>query len=115
MSRYLLIPTARNTQTEVDKLALMPMERITDQMKTVEIPHGISVPLPPDLDSDAARTLLIKLAKTGLHRSKDGLLIDGSKTLQIKFDDAIVDFCRGNFSDFYEDFYCILRKHGITF
>lgn len=111
MSRYLMIPST----SDLDKLSLLPMDGITDQMKTIELPHGLTVPLPPDLDTVAVRTLLIKLSKTKLHRSKDGFLIDGTKTLNIKFDDAIRDACNGNFSHFYEEFYCILRKHGITF
>lgn len=114
MSRYLLIPKVDRNSDE-DQLALLPMEKFTDQIRTIEVSKGILVPLPVQMNSDMARALLIKLSKSGLGRSKDGFLIAGSKVTNIKFDNAIKDICRGNFSELYEEFYCILRRHGITF
>ena len=114
MSRYLLLPKVIRV-SEDDQLVLVPMEKFTEQIRTVDVPKGLLVPLPPEMNSDMGRALLIKLSKSGLGRSKDGFLIVGNKVMNFKYDDAIINICRGDFSDVYEEFYCILRSLGITF
>jgi len=43
------------------------------------------------------------------------LVTVGSRVMDAKFDDFVLDCCNGEFSKCYEEMYCLLRKNGITF
>ena len=113
MSRYLLVPEVKGE--EEDKVVLIPMEGITEQIKTTLIPEGLVVSPPSTMNSMTGRTLLIRLAKTTIARSKDGFVTVGKRMLNINFDEVVSDICRGKFSEQFEEFYTILRQQGITF
>ena len=60
--------------------------------------------------------LLLQLAKTDIGRNLDGVVTDKQNILHgISFNDAILNSCNGIFLDSYEEFYCLLRRFGITF
>ena len=113
MSRYLLVPEVKGE--EEDKVVLIPMEGITEPNKLVILPARLAISPPPVMNSTFGRTLLIRLAKTNIGRSKDGLVTVGKRIMKINFDEAVADICKGRFSEKYEDFYTILRQQGITF
>ena len=103
MSRYILSPSKCT-----DVYLLLPTEGISDQIKTIELPEGIF----PQFNYNE---LLIKLAKAGVQRNKDGFILIRNKPTKIKFDDFVNDCTKGNFKICYETVFCGLRECGITF
>lgn len=90
------------------------MDKFNGQKKVIELSDDLMVEPPESLSTSAAMRLMMRLSKTSVGRSKDGFVTDGTKVIGIKYDDAIASFCNGNFSEHFEEFYCILRKNGIT-
>ena len=117
MSRYILIPNLQDNSIN-DIIYVVPTEGITDHIRTVELPKGL---LPRITNTKQIKSdkkfinLLFKLSKTNIGRNKDGLMTIGSKVLDTKFDDFVINCCNGKFKDDYENVYCILRNYGITF
>lgn len=114
MSRYLLIPVNKQGCNDVNG-KLLPMEKFNEQAKEVDVFSGLLVPPPKGVGLDVCGSLMMRLAKTPVGRSKDGYVTDGGKETDVKYDDALRDISNGIFLDKYERFYCILREHGITF
>ena len=126
MSRYLLIPNNgfhhdkhQNSFNGFDSYSLVPSEGFNEQSKSIQIPSGLN---PYDniytrvKNKNKFKRLLLKLSKTEIGRNKDGFVTDGHNVLHgIRFDNAVLDICNGVFSDYYENFYCLLRRFGITF
>ena len=114
MSRYIIVPK----QEEQNIFQLVPTEGLTDQIKEIELPEGI---MPNIIDSKQIKSerdlsdLMLKLSKSNIGRSKDGFITIENKVLGIKFDDFVVDCCNGEFRESYENVYCLLRNHRITF
>ena len=126
MSRYLLIPTnvfqldkQQSSLNGFESYSLTPAEGFNEQSKNIKIPTGLN----PYNDvytrvknKNKFKRLLLKIAKTDIGRNKDGFVTDGHNVLRgISFDNAVLDSCNGRFSDYYESFYCLLRRFGITF
>ncbi len=119
MSRYILAPGNSGSEAHSNEtFQLVPTEGLSEQMKVIELPTG----LVPQLynvrkveSNQILDKLLLKISKANISRSKDGLVTVGSRVINIKFDDFVVDCCNGQFSECYEELYCLLRKNGITF
>ena len=100
-----------------DNFVLVPTEGLGEREKSIELPKN----LVPRLSESKIKKeteldkLMMKLSKANIGRSKDGLVTVGSRVMNIKFDDFVLDSSIGKFYDFYEELYCILRKNGITF
>lgn len=109
MSRYVMI--SRRDQNEEDVCKLLPMDKFNDRVKKVDVPTGLLVNIPKDMSVG----LLTRLAKTPIGRSKNGHVTLSGKETELKFDDVMRDIYYRRFSDEFEEFYCILRKYGITF
>ncbi len=118
MSRFILVPAKAHDSDNSDTFLLIPTEGINGQIKNVDLPKGL---VPNFLRKQGVKdrkllgNLLIKMSKAEIGRSKDGLLTIGSKVLDTKFDDFVLDSCNGKFLECYEDIYCVLRRNGITF
>ena len=125
MSRYILIPNngfhhnKQNSFNGFDSYSLVPAEGFNEQSKSIQIPSGLN---PYDniytrvKNKNKLKRLLLKLSKTEIGRNKDGFVTDGHNVLHdIRFDNAVLDICNGVFLDYYENFYCLLRRFGITF
>lgn len=122
MSRYILFPSSRHLKednSDQELYVLVPVEGLQKQTKELYLPSGLN----PYLQvfktvkyRKKLRQLLLQLAKTDIRRNKDGTVGDKHRTLQnIDYDNAVLDSCNGNFREIYEEFYCLLRKVGITF
>ena len=119
MSRYILAPsTTLHGDKENEQFLLIPTEGINEQIKSIDLPRG----LVPNLfkgkkvkHGKIVENLVMKLSKAEIGRSKDGLVTVGSKVLDTKFDDFVLNSSNGKFLECYEDIYCLLRKNGITF
>ena len=117
MSRYILTPRNGDCETP-DIFDLVPTEGLSEQIKSIELSAGL---LPRLYDAKKVKSnlmldkLLMKISKANIHRSKDGFVTVGSRVIDTKFDDFVVDCCNGQFSECYEELYCLLRKNGITF
>ena len=112
MSRYVLFHGS-----EPGIFALVPTDGIGNQIKEIKLPEGI---VHMDIFNKARnRTrlakLLYKIMNTEIQRTKDGLVADKYNTLNIRYDDAIVNCCNGLFFNSFDNLYCLLRKNGITF
>ena len=103
MSRYILSPSECG-----GSFILIPTEGLTRKIQSIEIPPGIF----PELNYN---DLLIKLAKGGIRKNKDGQIVVNNKATKFIYDDFVRDCCFGDFKDVYESIYCQLRKFGITF
>ena len=126
MSRYLLVPTDafrhdkhHSTLNGFDSNSLVPVEGFNAQSKNVIIPSGLNSyndVYTKVKNKNKFKRLLLKIAKTDIGRNKDGYVTDGHNVLHgISYDNAVLDSCNGIFSDYYETFYCLLRRYGITF
>ncbi len=112
MSRYVLFPGS-----EPGLYALVPADAIGNQIKEIKLPDGIVYmnTFTKVRNRTKLAKLLYKILKTEIQRTKDGLVADKYNTLNIRYDDAIVNSCNGLFVNSFEKFYCLLRKNGITF
>ena len=115
MSRYIIVPKIKEGQ---NFFKLIPTEGLTEQTKEIELPEGI---IPNILETRQVKAesdfsdLMLKFSKSNIGRSKDGFITVNDKVLEVKFDDFVVDCCNGEFREEYENVYCLLRNHGITF
>ena len=113
-----MIPKAVNKDNSEEIFHLMPTEGMTKDVKEIELPVGI-IPKISDIkqlkSEEMFKKMLQKLSKANICRSKDGFITIGSRLLDTKFDDFIVDCCNGEFHEKYESIYCIFRSNGITF
>ena len=116
MSRYILTPAIKEGQENI--FHLMPTEGIIEQSINIELPYDII----PKYDVSGCKrsekrlnNFLLKLSKANIRKSKDGLIVYGSKVFNTKFDDFVMDCCNHVFLDKYEYLYVILRTLGITF
>ena len=119
MSRYILVPRNGDCETPDNKIFdLVPTEGLSEQIKSIELPADI---IPRLYDAKKVKShvmldkLVMKISKANISRSKDGLVTVGSRVMNTKFDDFVADCCNGQFSECYEELYCLLRKNGITF
>ena len=119
MSRYILTPRNGDSETPDNEIFhLVPTEGLSEQMKNIELPIGLVPRLYNAKQVNASQILdklMMKISKANIHRSKDGFVTVGSRVIDTKFDDFVVDCCNGQFSECYEELYCLLRKTGITF
>ena len=116
MSRYIL--TRKSGDSEVDSnenFVLVPTEGLGECEKSIELPKDLVPRLSESKEETELDRLMMKLSKANIGRSKDGLVTVGSRIMNIKFDNFVLDISNGKFSDFHEELYCILRKNGITF
>ena len=119
MSRYILAPGNGDSETPGNEtFHLVPTEGLSEQIKSIELPTGL-VPRLYNVrkveSNQILDKLVMKISKANISRSKDGLVTVGSRVINTKFDDFVVDCCNGQFSECYEELYCLLRKNGITF
>ena len=112
MSRYVLFHGS-----EPGLFALIPADGFGNQVKEIKLPEGIVHMniFSKVQNRNRLANLLYKILKTEVHRTKDGLVADKYNTLNIRYDDAIVNCCNGLFFNSFEKLYCLLRKNGITF
>ena len=96
---------------------LIPTEGITDQVRNIELPKELVPNITDEKIESIAEfnKLLIKLSKANIRRNKDGLMAVGNKVYDTNYDGFVTDCCNEQFKDEYEDIYCMLRDHGITF
>ena len=117
MSRYVLFPGGMQNAGK-QSYFLIPVDGFSQSMKKVTLPANLCpydwIFLKVD-DTERLKKLLIKLSKTEIQRTKDGLVIDNNDSIMIDYNDAMVSSCNNSFSSKFENFYCLLRKHGITF
>ena len=86
-----------------------------NKIKEIKLPAGIAHIFSKVRNKVKLTKLLHKILKTEIQRTKDGLVADKYNTLNIRYDDAIVNSCNRLFFNSFEKFYCLLRKNGITF
>ena len=113
MSRYILFPEKQD-----GIFALYPVDS-NESVKHIrlnkELFDGYRV-FKRVYDPEKLVNLLYRIIqKTDISRTKEGLISDENKNLLISYDDALIDSCNSKFNKKYEQFYCILRKFGITF
>ena len=124
MSRYLLVPSETWNRSErfsgtQDSYILMPTDGFHGEPKEIKLPKGLN----PNKElyknvknKKKLKKLLLRLSRTDIGRTKDGLVADKNTVLHnINFTDAIINSCNGKFFESYEEFYCLLRKFGIIF
>lgn len=112
MSRYILFPDGKS------KYFLIPVEGFNQSVKEISLPHNLGVHnklISKAKNIRAFKNLLIKLSKTRIQRTKDGIIRDNNKSVNVDYDKALLDSCNNRFSLKLEEFYCLLREHGITF
>ena len=117
MSRYLLIPKSINDDSKSEIFTLFPTEGFNEKAKEINVPINM-IPKQSFQNHQQKKTFenfLTKMNKIGIRKNKDGLLNIENKTTDINFDDFVNDCCCKNFSICYENVYCNLREHGITF
>ncbi len=119
MSRYILAPGNGDSNASDNEIFhLVPTEGLSEQIKDIELPTDL---VPRLCNTKTVKSnqildkLLMKISKVNISRSKDGLVTVGSRIINIKFDDFVVDCCNAEFLECYEELYCLLRKNGITF
>ena len=116
MSRYILVPKSQDSGLRDNgDFLLVPTEGLTEEPKSIELPRGIVLRLETGKSIIGLDQLLMKMSRSNIGRSKDGLVTIGSRVMDTKFDEFVVDCCKGQFSECYEDLYCLLRENGITF
>ena len=123
MSRHLLVPSEiwgpENFSNEQDSYVLVPTDGFHGEPKEIKIPKGLNPykELYKNVkNKKKLKKLLLRLSRTDIGRTKDGLVADKNIVLHnINFIDAILNSCNGKFLESYEEFYCLLRKYGITF
>ena len=124
MSRYLLVPSETWNRSarfsgKQDSYMLMPTDGFHGGPKELKLPKGLNSN--KDIykkvkNKKKLKKLLLRLSRTDIGRTKDGFVADKSNVLHnINFTDAIINSCNGNFFKSHEEFYCLLRKFGITF
>ena len=117
MSRYILLPSKADAPGK-QSYFLLPVEGFNQQVKNITLPVNLN---PHNRlyakvkDVGKLKRLLFKLSKTDIQRTKDGFVNDNDETVNVDYDHGIVSSCNGRFSSAFEKFYCLLRKHGITF
>ena len=124
MSRYLLVPSETSNGSEhfsdkQDSYFLIPTEGFHGAPKELKLPKGLD----PNKElyknvknKKKLKKLLLRLSRTDIGQTKDGFVTDKNNVLHdINFIDAIINSCNGNFLKSHEEFYCLLRKFGITF
>ena len=116
MSRYILVPKHGDLELkENEQFLLLPTEGLTEEAKNIELPKGLVPRLQTGKTNRLLDKLLVKISKANISRSKDGLITVGSRVMNTKFDDFVLDCCRSQFSECYEDLYCLLSENFITF
>ena len=117
MSRYILVPGKEGTEMNgSESFLLIPTEGLGEQAKIIELSKSLVPRLSRGKSSDnMLERLMMKISKANISRSKDGLVTVGSRVMNTKFDDFVLDCCNGQFSECYEELYCLLRKNGIVF
>ena len=124
MSRHLLVPSEmwgwpENFSNIQDSYVLVPTDGFHGEPKEIKLPIGLN-PIKELYinvkNKKKLKKLLLRLSRTDIGRTKDGLVADKNTVLHnINFTDAIINSCNGKFFESYEEFYCLLRKFGITF
>ena len=110
MSRHIILPSSNSYD-------LIPIDQGLRKRK-INIPEGLFTTMGLfDLvqEKERLRHLLLKLSRTGISRMKNGNVKDGYTCLDIKFDDAVISCCDGNFNCDFDGFYSLLKYNGITF
>ena len=115
MSRYILVPGTSSSTNGIDLSYLVPTEGLNEEVKSIETPGSLVPRLQSLSSSKMLDKLMLRISKANIGRSKDGLVTVGSRVMNAKFDDFVLDCCNGQFSECYEELYCLLRKNGITF
>ena len=124
MTRYLLVPSevwngSESFSSKQDSYFLVATEGFHGGAKELKLPKGLN----PNKElyknvknKKKLIKLLLRLSRTEIGRTKDGLVADKNNVLHnVNFDHAIINSCNGKFFESYEEFYCLLRKLGITF
>ena len=107
-----------NLNTDKQSYFLVAADGFNNSIKKISLPANLYAHewiFSKANDTDKLKKLLLKLSKTEIQRTKDGLVIDDNDNIAINYNDAVVTSCNNNFSSEFEKFYCMLRKHGITF
>jgi hypothetical protein len=96
----------------------VPVEGFKQETKKITLPSRLN----PDewmytsvKDVGKLKHLLIKLSRSGVQRTKDGLVGDNDETANVDYDQTIISACNGRFFIAFEKMYSIMRKHGIIF
>lgn len=119
MTRYILEPFVVEEGFESDSFILTPTEGFQKQSREIQLPKGLmsfKKLCAQVIQKNRMRKLFLQLNKSDIHRNKDGHVCCRNITLDnVDFVSAIMDSCNGVFKEKYEDFYCLLRRCGITF
>ena len=100
---------------------LVPVEGFDRQTKELTIPDGLVVNSYEYLykhvsDKDKLKNLLLRLSKSEISQNEHGLVKHENNILDgVIFNNAVIDSCNGQYLEYYEPFYKLLRKFGIVF
>ena len=111
MSRYILLPSK-----ETNVCSLIPYDGINNERIAIPLANELNpfiksyekVKNKPKLNK-----IVLRLIKSKIYRNNKGQPTDGQITLDIDFDNAIVDLCNEYYSDYYKSFYALLGKYAI--
>ena len=111
MSRYILLPGPSK-----DLFVLVSADDF-QQTKLLEVPDElIDTSIYKKVKSrEKLNNLLYRLSQSKISKTMDGLVKDKNKIYNIKYDDAVISCCNNDFTNSFEEFYCILKKYGIEF
>ena len=111
MSRYILLPGESK-----DTFMLVSSEDVY-QTHTIELPDELY-----DMNifnnvknRNRANNLLYRICRSEISKTMDGFVKNGKTKCALRFDEAVITCCNNTFKDFFEEFYCILRRCGIIF
>ena len=111
MSRYILLPGGSK-----DSFVLVSSEDL-NQTRTVELPDELY-----DMNifnnvknRNRANNLLYRISRSEISKTMDGFVKNGNTKCALRFDEAVITCCNNTFKEFFEEFYCILRRYGIIF
>ena len=111
MSRYVLLPG------ESKNLFVLVSCEDLNQTHTIELPEELY-----DMDifnnvnnKKSANNLLYRICKSEISKTMDGFVKDRNSKCNLRFYEAVINCCNIMFKEYFEEFYCILRKYGIIF
>ena len=94
MSRFILAPRDGASTNGEDVVLLLPTEGLSEPNKIIEIPSGLVPRLDNAHNAESKKILdklMMKIAKANIVRNKDGLVTVGSRVMEAKFDDFVLD------------------------
>ena len=111
MSRYVLLPSETK-----NSFVLVSCEDL-NQTHTIELPENLyDMNIFNNVNNrSVANKLLYRICKSEISKTMDGFVKNGNTKCALRFDEAVITCCNNTFKEFFEEFYCILRRCGIIF